>query len=97
MVQAIVINKCYGGFRLSREAELLHQKYSGNAALVSFSCDDAVRASEHLIRVVRELGVEAASGRGSQLHIVEIPDNVEWSIMDYDGVEWVAEKHRTWT
>jgi hypothetical protein len=28
--------------------------------------------------------------------VVEIPDGIEWSIQEYDGLEWVAEKHRTW-
>ena len=32
----------------------------------------------------------------ANLKMVEIPDDVEWEIADYDGKEWVAEKHRTW-
>jgi len=31
------------------------------------------------------------------LKIVDIPDGVEWEIEEYDGMEWVAEKHRTWS
>jgi hypothetical protein len=30
------------------------------------------------------------------LAIVEIPDDVQWIIEENDGMEWVAEKHRTW-
>jgi hypothetical protein len=30
------------------------------------------------------------------LKVVEIPDGVKWQIEEYDGSEWVAEKHRTW-
>jgi hypothetical protein len=45
--------------------------------------------------VVLELG-EAANGRCAELKVVEIPDDVEWQIEEYDGLEWVAEKHRTW-
>jgi hypothetical protein len=48
-----------------------------------------------LVQVVEEMGGEASGGLAS-LSIVEIPDDVEWEIADYDGVEWVAEKHRTW-
>lgn len=48
-----------------------------------------------LIRVVEELG-EKANGNCAQLKIIEIPDGVEWQIEEYDGLEWVAEKHRTW-
>ena len=27
---------------------------------------------------------------------VEIPDDVEWQIEEYDGTEHISEKHRTW-
>jgi hypothetical protein len=30
------------------------------------------------------------------LRIVEIPDGVEWHISEYDGIEHIAENHRTW-
>ena len=33
----------------------------------------------------------------SELKVVEIPDDVEYDIQEYDGNEWVAEKHRTWS
>ena len=55
------------------------------------------RADPELISVIEELGSERASARSSSLQIVEIPDEVEWTIVDYDGREHVAEKHRTWS
>ena len=30
------------------------------------------------------------------LKVVEIPDGVDWEIEEYDGEEWVSEKHRVW-
>lgn len=48
-----------------------------------------------LIKIVEEMGQEAA-GDCAHLKIVEIPDGVEWQVEEYDGAEWVAEKHRTW-
>jgi hypothetical protein len=48
-----------------------------------------------LIEVIEELG-DAANGDCAELAIVEIPDDVEWEISEYDGREHVAEKHRTW-
>jgi xanthine dehydrogenase molybdopterin-binding subunit B len=48
-----------------------------------------------LVKVVEELG-DKANGRFSDLEVVEIPDDIEWDIEEYDGKEWVAEKHRTW-
>ncbi len=56
---------------------------------------DIERNDPDLIRVVEELGGEA-NGNYSSLKIVEIPEDVEWEIDEYDGMEHVAEKHRTW-
>lgn len=58
--------------------------------------DEMPRNDADLIAVVEKLGAEAASGRHAALAIVEIPDDVEWTIEEYDGHEHVAEKHRTW-
>jgi hypothetical protein len=46
--------------------------------------------------VVKELG-EKANGFCSSLKIVDIPIDVQWFIEEYDGNEWVSEKHRTWS
>lgn len=53
------------------------------------------RADPVLIRVVEELG-EAASGEHAELKIVEVPDGVDWEIDEYDGMETIHEKHRSW-
>jgi len=59
-------------------------------------CDrDLDRDDPVLVQVVQELG-EEANTRYSNLKVVEIPADVEWQIEEYDGLEWVAEKHRTW-
>jgi hypothetical protein len=54
------------------------------------------RADADLIAVVDALGLEAASGEYCELAMVEIPDGVSWHIAEYDGMEHVAEDHRTW-
>lgn len=60
-----------------------------------FSSNRIERDNKFLIQVIEELG-EKASGSLSKLEIVEIPDDVDWEINEYDGLEHVAEKHRTW-
>lgn len=60
-----------------------------------FSCRDIDRDDEDLIAVVELLG-KKASGRFSDLTIVEIPDGIYWEISEYDGLETVEEKHRSW-
>jgi len=53
------------------------------------------RDDEDLVRVVKELG-EKANSKYASLKIVRIPEDVEWEIVEYDGREHIAEKHRTW-
>jgi len=60
-----------------------------------FNDCDIKRDDSILVRVVGELGEEANDSCAS-LKVVAIPDNIEWTIEEYDGWEWVAEKHRTW-
>ena len=54
------------------------------------------RSNPLLVQVVEELGSEVASSRMAELAVVEIPDGVEYEIDDYDGIETIHEKHRTW-
>ena len=142
----IVINKCFGGFRLSNEAyeklieygipvrkyikekrdpnTRLYEKLKENEGEIIFDrkltpqgedkfndlyytlhLDDedrywdcwtsGNRSHPLIVKVVEELG-EKAGSRFSKLIVVEVPDNVEWYIDDYDGLEHIAEKHETW-
>ena len=83
-------------FKLTGDLEYYHAGHTGSDDhYLSYHefCDD--RSDLDLIAVVEELG-DAASGSFANLAIVEIPDDVEWEIVEYDGSEHVAEKHRTW-
>lgn len=48
-----------------------------------------------LVQVVEEMGSKA-DGDHAELKVVEIPDDVEYIIEEYDGLEHIAEVHRTW-
>ena len=48
-----------------------------------------------LVATVQALG-EEANGNFARLKVVKVPGDVEWTIDEYDGLEWVAEKHRQW-
>ena len=57
--------------------------------------NDIERNDPALVSAIEELG-EKANGSFAKLEIVDIPDDVEWEIDEYDGYESVEEKHRSW-
>ena len=92
----IVINRCHGGFGLS---ELAMAEYVKRKGIVDakFHYDRFIdRTDPVLVQLVEELG-EAVNTTYSELKVAEVPDEVDWTIEEYDGLEWVAEVHRTWS
>ena len=95
-VRRMVINACHGGFGLSNAA---WQRY---CVLAQWDQTDEnlhagmiARDDVNLVAVVEELGPDA-NGDFAELRIVEIPWSVDWVVQEYDGQEWIAERHRTW-
>lgn len=88
----VVINGCYGGFSLSDEA----LAYLGIPGGNRYAYDDD-RANPKLVECVEKLGEAASHGLGSSLYVVEVPDDVKWTITEYDGIEQVEEVHRVWS
>jgi hypothetical protein len=96
MPRKIVINRKYGGFSLSQEAMAMYRELHGPDKIYA---RDIPRDDPMLVQVIQTLGEQASSGSYAMLEIIEIPDDIPadgWTIQDYDGIEWVAEKHRTW-
>jgi hypothetical protein len=100
----IVINDDFGGFGLSKMAI---ESYASRKGLTlgkwnqtygfyeEFMDRDIPRNDKDLVEIVESLG-NLANGFCASLRIVEIPDGVEWHISEYDGIEHIAENHRTW-
>ncbi len=87
----VVINKCIGGFSISKMAsDFMGLDWNGYG-----SCRDISRDDPKLVECVEQLGDEA-NGRCARLKIVEIPEGTLYTIPDYNGVEHVAEVHQTW-
>lgn len=63
---------------------------------IKLDCRPDDRADPLLVQVVEELGA-AANGSCASLKVVEIPDGTDWEIDEYDGMESVHEKHRSWS
>lgn len=53
------------------------------------------RSDPDLIAVLEEMGKEAW-GWAAEIAIVDVPDDVKWHVEEYDGLEHIAEDHRTW-
>jgi hypothetical protein len=101
MPREIVLNQAYGGFSLSKRVKQLYKERTKNIIRAdNWYIDQDVRRDDPiLIEIIKEVGLENAAGNFAKLAIIEIPDDVPedgWDIKDYDGSEWVAEKHRTW-
>ena len=89
----IVINRCHGGYGLSWAAKDWLKERLGP----EIDLEDIARNDPVLVECVETLGREAASDNCAELKIVQIPDDVEWEIGEYDGIEWVSEKHQKWS
>ena len=107
----IVINNCYGGFSISKKAaEFMAEKgceiakeelekYSKEKYWYGYGYSEKQhgydRTSPYLVEAVEVLGDEA-NGDCADLKVIEIPDNIDYYIGEYDGIETVHESHRKW-
>lgn len=56
--------------------------------------NDEMRTHPDLVECVKTLGAKA-NGRFAELCVVDVPDDVDWYISEYDGIETVCEG-RVW-
>lgn len=93
----VVINYS-GTFSISSEAvEFIRKKIKNkeDKKQINPYSFDYDRSNYLLIEAVKKLK-KKANGIDADLRIVEIPDDIEWTISGCSGREWIAEKHRTW-
>jgi len=101
MPRRILLNTKYGGFSLSKRAKQMYLELTKDIERPKywFIDQDVRRDDPILLNVIDTLGLEESAGEYARLAITEIPDDIPadgWIICEYDGMEWVAEKHRTW-
>ena len=73
-----VLNKCYGGFDLSEEA----QEILGQADY------EIKRDDPDLLALIEEKGIQFVQGKYAKLKIVEIPESAtDFTLDEYDGWE----------
>ena len=92
MTRKIVINCDYGGFSVSDECLDELRRLHNNPDLDDW---ELKRDDPELVRLVETMG-QNSYGRYAHLKIVEIPEDVDWILVEYDGMEHVAERHRIW-
>lgn len=99
----VVINKRHGGFSVSKKVyDYLGVEYDGYGYISNenfgIKSEDyqAYRTEPRLIEAIEKVGIEEAGGNFASLKIVEIPDDIEYYIDDYDGYETIHEAHRSW-
>ena len=88
----VLINKSYGGFGLSSavwDYLSIEVQYPWNMEIS--------RSDLSLIAAVETIGLKESADEFAELKIVEIPNGVDYIIQKYDGIEWIAEKHRVWS
>jgi hypothetical protein len=81
-----------------KESLLIHYTTDKDGKMDNKACfydGNLERTDPILVEVVKELKKEA-NGRCAELKIVEVPDDVNWEIEEYDGAESIHEKHRSW-
>lgn len=93
MTRKIVINCDYGGFGISDECLAELRKIHNNPKLKVW---EIKRDDPELVRLVETMA-EKSWGKYASLKIVEIPEDVDWVLVEYDGVEHIAERHRVWS
>lgn len=137
-MKKVILNKCFGGFGVSKEAYELYAKKKGidvfhytqanlKNEIYTYATDDNrsfdfyftkdfgdnvyisnedfkkyflnlnedFREDKTLIEVVEELG-EKTNAFYSNLKIVEIPDDLDYIIDNYDGIETLHQKVKEW-
>lgn len=101
----IVINVCFGGFSVSDKLMKAlnlpsaqdNWNYLDNETFNICSENPlAYRCYPPLIEAIEKIGNASTNGPFSNLKIIDIPDNVDWYIHEYDGYETIHEVHRIW-
>jgi hypothetical protein len=89
---AVVINKAFGGFRLSRQAiDELHMAGIVNAHQLRWQYSHESRSDPRLVEVVERLGAQASAPK-SELVVERVPTALMpfYRVDDYDGLESVV-------
>lgn len=85
----VLYNTCYGGFNFSKQfVEEFNKRHPDRPKKLEEWHDE--RIDPDVIALYEEKGSDWSSGACSKLDMDEIPDDVEFRIREYDGMESVS-------
>lgn len=93
----IAINTSFGGFEVSRSVlkELRLNKAYGHLDNEDFGIESSeiyeYRTDSRLLEALEKIGEIECSETPNTIKIITIPDDIDWYIDDYDGLETVCE------
>ena len=92
----IVINSCYGGFDLTPDERILIASKAPEL-LVDGRLDIHLIPRHHpaLVEAVERFAEEPHDPY-AELEVIEVPDGIEYDILDNDGIETVYEIGHAW-
>ena len=74
----------------------VRSQFSDDGKYVLYAGRELPRDHPKLIECIEKFK-EKANGEYAKLAVVEVPDGADWEIDEYDGVESIHEKHRSWS
>ena len=89
----VIINTDFGGFGLSRKALELYKQRTGTEKRMPTYGEEEYRDDPVMVSIVEELG-EEANDKYADLEVVDIPDEYNYTIDEYDGLEHIILKIR---
>jgi len=78
-----------------KEGELWGLEDNSYSSITMYSNAEEFRTDKRVVNVIEKLG-KAANGRCAGLKVIEIPDEIQYEISDYDGIETIHELHQSW-
>jgi hypothetical protein len=94
----VMINAGFGGFRPNAEALEEYERRTGRTYEFQYETTWHHRTDRTMINVIRsQMKSLDFDPEKMRIRILEIPAHMKFTIMQYDGFEWIAEVHRVWT
>lgn len=91
--EKVVVYNTYGNFKIY---DIIYKRMEEMGYDISKSNNLDIRTNKFFIKAVEEhLNDDKIKNKLPYL-VLKIPSNVDWILQQYDGWEWISEKHKIW-